>query len=1078
MTDAVEESSLIDWELVLKSARMNKTLQGKAIQNQPSDILDSWIMVEALSPEGYQKPEDLALGESKVFPLRSSLPWHNPPKPPKGKQYFYIVYLGAVRMNNATEKLLRIYQDNRIERPRGKQGFAALGAIVLNAEGIPLDKRLSVASFGWAYGRALQQRLDDLKSWEVAEPHLFEGLEAILCRSSNEHSCIAQESIEKAYQWLVQNCHIPEQDVVAPSFIIRQERSLKKGAPDAPLLNSFFLSDLQKVKKATASHHLGRAMQAYLGMVKPQQRYDLFQAPQCHNLLESILQPKNIPQGRWPGEGRHALALLQQVAVNLAFQELDSEGLFSVNGPPGTGKTTLLRDVIAANLVGRAKAMSRFDDPETAFTLKETLQIKQYKIKLSALDSSLCGYEMLVASCNNNAVENITCELPQAEALAEDLEDCRYFTTLSDALMGQDNSTWGNIAAALGKSENRSKFINSVWWSEETGLKDYFRVILGQLTFKEDENIPKIVEQDNPPTSLREAKSRWQTARREFKQALKAVHDMQVLVQEAYESQQQQLLIEEKLVQAAKAEQMAESALTDAKAILEQAKQQLNEQQESLTLVRERAAMASQLRPGWFARFFRTRSWREWYKQHHTLLTELQSGQQGVSEALKQQKIAQTQEDKAGESLKQAQADATKWHQALTQEKEKQRQAAPYCEGRLLNSAFWQKAHHDKQLASPHLLPKAHLLRDALFVAAIKLHKAFIDAAVKPLRQNLGLFFDVLAGNKLPHDKQVLLPQLWSSIFLVTPVVSTTFASVGRMLEDLPAESMGWLLIDEAGQAPPQQAAGAIWRAKRVIAVGDPLQVEPIESLPPALVKGMAQHVGVESDTWLAPIASVQTLADEANPYGAALPREIGEMQIGCPLLVHRRCEDPMFSLCNELAYANLMVHAKQAKPSVIGGILGHSQWFNVEGTDEDKWCPEEGIVVRDMIFQLMDEVNHLPDIYVISPFRTVADNMKRLLKRETAQWQRYGFQYEEMEDWLKESIGTVHTFQGKEAEAVIFLLGATDPEKSGARQWATASVNILNVAVSRAKQRFYIVGNKRLWSGMGNMKLISKYIV
>ena len=27
-------------------------------------------------------------------------------------------------------------------------------------------------------------------------------------------------------------------------------------------------------------------------------------------------------------------------------------------------------------------------------------------------------------------------------------------------------------------------------------------------------------------------------------------------------------------------------------------------------------------------------------------------------------------------------------------------------------------------------------------------------------------------------------------------------------------DSLGWLLIDEAGQATPQSAAGAIWRSK------------------------------------------------------------------------------------------------------------------------------------------------------------------------------------------------------------------------------------------------------------------------
>lgn len=37
------------------------------------------------------------------------------------------------------------------------------------------------------------------------------------------------------------------------------------------------------------------------------------------------------------------LVLLQQGAVNLALRDVKQEGILAVNGPPGTGKTTLLR---------------------------------------------------------------------------------------------------------------------------------------------------------------------------------------------------------------------------------------------------------------------------------------------------------------------------------------------------------------------------------------------------------------------------------------------------------------------------------------------------------------------------------------------------------------------------------------------------------------------------------------------------------------------------------------------------------------------------------------------------------------
>lgn len=349
--------------------------------------------------------------------------------------------------------------------------------------------------------------------------------------------------------------------------------------------------------------------------------------------------------------------------------------------------------------------------------------------------------------------------------------------------------------------------------------------------------------------------------------------------------------------------------------------------------------------------------------------------------------------------------------------------------------------------------------RKALMVAAINLHKAFIQASWRPLQHNLKAFIGLLRDEPVAEDRVM---DLWNSFFLVVPLVSTTFASLHRLFQGVGQEQLGWVLIDEAGQACPQQALGALWRAKRAVVVGDPLQLEPVVGIAPGAVQALVAYTQTDP-RYVPPSGSVQTLADRSNRYGMYLGED-PEQQIwlGSPLVVHRRCSNPMFDIANQIAYDNKMVHGR----SNAGPAELPSQWLDAEHLNaQSHWIPDQGQQVIALIAQLFPQdisADGKLQVYVITPFKRVAQQMRQLLSPI------YGQQR------ATQMCGTVHTFQGREAAVVILLLGG-DPTVPGIVDgFAGRSPNLLNVAVTRAKERLFVVGNQAFWLASGNANFVA----
>ena len=783
------------------------------------------------------------------------------------------------------------------------------------------------------------------------------------------------------------------------------------------------------------------------------QRVDVRARP---DLVRHGCQPARIPAGRWPADFDRSLALSQQFAVNEIMARLrDVPGLLAVNGPPGTGKTTLLRDLVAAIVVTRAERIADLSRPAEAFETgtADRWQSGGVRHAVTPLHPSLTGWEIVVASSNNGAVENVTADIPSLGGIGtrwrDDAARLDYFTATARLVHG--DGAWAMIAARLGNAANRRAFTERFWWGAP-GRQDGCMVdLLAQLAGRP-------VNWDAARDEFRAAQRNVAALAAERAQAALALSRLPVLRDDAGTAYDDITAADDTLRSLASQRVTAERSLRAAWARYGNAVQA----QDAHT----------QAKPGLSA-LLATRfgARREWQARQAVLgnaqrdcAAQADVARQAVRNI--QARFAATVRARAEAvaTLRRLTAECAVVQEAIARARERWGEHFP---GGPEFSATPTEAGAVAgcELAAPWADEEFAAARTELFLAALALHKALITAQARRIRRNLNVLVDFLSGKGRPGDHALLAA--WQTLFLAVPVVSTTFASLPAMFGGLGPESIGWLLIDKAGQAAPQQAAGAIFRARRTVVVGDPRQLEPVVTLPWRGQQALLRLFGVPEE-WAPSRTSVQGVADRLMRYGTLLPGTAPEgapVWVGMPLRVHRRCDRTVFAVSNEIAYDGLMVFGTRGS----GSFPGRDRWFDVRsGSAQGHWVPAEGERLRALLHELLASGVGPAQIRVLSPFRQVA--------AEAAGVHREVFADACSADDRRKWVGTVHTMQGKEADVVILVLGG-GPGRAAARAFATRTPNLLNVAVTRARRRLYVIGDCASWAAEPCFAVLARHL-
>ncbi|ALR01393.1 AAA domain-containing protein [Xylella fastidiosa] len=318
-----------------------------------------------------------------------------------------------------------------------------------------------------------------------------------------------------------------------------------------------------------------------------------------------------------------------------------------------------------------------------------------------------------------------------------------------------------------------------------------------------------------------------------------------------------------------------------------------------------------------------------------------------------------------------------------------------------------------------------------------------------------------------------LTPCIVSTFFMLPKKMQVFRRDGENFMSDYLYDFADLLIVDEAGQVLPEVAGASFALGKQALVIGDQLQIEPIWSIPESIDIGNLSSVGLlgkEEDAYerlcqsgrSAALGSVMQIAQRLSRYhyDPAMAR-------GMFLHEHHRCFDEIVSYCNALCYQGKLIPQRGPKVAALknaegketGDSLPALGYLHVDGLCQKSsggsrynlyeaetiaaWLAEHHESLQAQYGEPLHRI-----VGILTPFETQARAISQACRD-------VGIEVGHEKDGI--TVGTVHALQGAERPVVIFSAVYSKHADGG---FIDQRASMLNVAVSRAKNTFLVFGD------------------
>ncbi len=276
------------------------------------------------------------------------------------------------------------------------------------------------------------------------------------------------------------------------------------------------------------------------------------------------------------------------------------------------------------------------------------------------------------------------------------------------------------------------------------------------------------------------------------------------------------------------------------------------------------------------------------------------------------------------------------------------------------------------------------------------------------------------------------------------------------------------LIIDEASQCDIASALPLLYRAKRVVIIGDPNQLKHISLLNETQDRTLAVDSSLNEDVFTRfsyTKHSLYMLAEQIATDNSEHPILLNE---------HYRCHPDIISFSNDYYYGRkLSIATDETKLLQHPSLSSRVVWHDVKGKTVHTKSPyneEEAERTVEEILKILGTIDEIQPSNVSIGVVTLFRAQTEIINEKLATF------HDVYENEI--TVGTAHRFQGDEKDIIVFSPAVSEGVKPGTLHWIQTTNQLLNVAVTRARSLLVIVGDQeKCAENPGPLKDLAHYV-